>query len=345
MSFNILRIQKIKGSFITGIQIHNQREKELQNKEIDKSRTTNNYDIHNAQSVNYNDKFKKILADNNIKKVRSTAVKSVDILTTSDTDFFKNLSKNKQELYFQVTYDFISKQYSEKNIIASVVHLDEKTPHMHTTIVPITKDGRLSARDLFNPNTLRILQTEYHSALQRAGFDMERGIKSNRKHIDIHEFKKETLKTSIKKMIDVEQQKIPFFEKKETCLNDFKADFKIKDMLITRSLKIDSDSLKMLHHELNSTKSSNEYYKNLSQYQTNKLSNVEIELYAKKQEINFYKNKLKKYVSKVSDFHKENKITNSFERFSALQLAKEIEKKQKIQEYEMGIQEYEMEYE
>ena len=111
MSYSILRIQKIKGSFITGIQIHNQREKGLANDDIDTSKSINNYDLHNAVAVNYNDKYNEILSDAGISKVRSTAVKSVDILTTSDNEFFKGLSKEKQELYFKTSYDFLAVKY------------------------------------------------------------------------------------------------------------------------------------------------------------------------------------------------------------------------------------------
>ena len=63
---------------------------------------------------------------------------------------------------------------------------------MHTTIIPITKDNRLSARDLYNPMTLRTLQTEYNHELNGVGFDMQRGVTSDRKHIELEKFKHET---------------------------------------------------------------------------------------------------------------------------------------------------------
>jgi hypothetical protein len=44
--------------------------------------------------------------------------------------------------------------------------------------VPITADGRLSAKDVFNPKTLRTLQTEYAEAMKP--FGMERGVEHSR---------------------------------------------------------------------------------------------------------------------------------------------------------------------
>lgn len=46
-------------------------------------------------------------------------------------------------------YDFIARKYGEENIAAFVVHLDESLPHIHCTLVPITKSGKLSYREIF----------------------------------------------------------------------------------------------------------------------------------------------------------------------------------------------------
>lgn len=43
-------------------------------------------------------------------------------------------------------YRFMSDRFGEKNIAAFVVHLDETNPHIHCTVLPITKDEKLSWR-------------------------------------------------------------------------------------------------------------------------------------------------------------------------------------------------------
>lgn len=46
-------------------------------------------------------------------------------------------------------YDYITRKYGEENIAAFVVHLDESLPHIHCTLVPITKSVNRSDRDIF----------------------------------------------------------------------------------------------------------------------------------------------------------------------------------------------------
>ena len=46
-------------------------------------------------------------------------------------------------------YNFIAKKYGEDNIIAFVVHLDEKNPHVHCTVVPVNEKNKISYHDVF----------------------------------------------------------------------------------------------------------------------------------------------------------------------------------------------------
>lgn len=49
-------------------------------------------------------------------------------------------------------YNFIAKKFGEDNIIAFVVHLDEKNPHVHCTVVPVNAKNKISYRDVFGTN-------------------------------------------------------------------------------------------------------------------------------------------------------------------------------------------------
>ena len=46
-------------------------------------------------------------------------------------------------------YDFFSKRYGEDNIVSFVVHLDEKNPHVHLTLLPIDERNRFAYKRLF----------------------------------------------------------------------------------------------------------------------------------------------------------------------------------------------------
>jgi len=49
-------------------------------------------------------------------------------------------------------YKFIAKKYGEDNIIAFVVHLDEKNPHVHCTVVPVNEKNKISYNQIFGGN-------------------------------------------------------------------------------------------------------------------------------------------------------------------------------------------------
>ena len=77
-------------------------------------------------------------------------------------------------------YDFCSREFGEENIVSFFVHLDELNPHAHAVIVPITKDGRLSAKDMFGGNDMnqaRLRMRELHSRLAEVNekYGLERG--------------------------------------------------------------------------------------------------------------------------------------------------------------------------
>ncbi|MGB3653310.1 MAG: MobV family relaxase, partial [Rivularia sp. (in: cyanobacteria)] len=77
-------------------------------------------------------------------------------------------------------YRFVTKEFGQENIVRFAMHADEKTPHIHATVVPLTADGRLSAKEyLFgHKEKLRGFQDRYAKAMQ--GFGLERGLAGRR---------------------------------------------------------------------------------------------------------------------------------------------------------------------
>ena len=52
------------------------------------------------------------------------------------------------QAFFQRAADFLIGRVGRENIVSAVVHMDEKTPHLHLTFVPLTKDNRCVQRRL-----------------------------------------------------------------------------------------------------------------------------------------------------------------------------------------------------
>lgn len=181
---------------MTGIQIHDQREKDgvsHTNEDIDWTKTRENVALLEQQ-----DKFRTVvsnrIAELELKrKPRSDATVMCQCLVTSDNAFFEKMSRQEQTEYFKQSLDFIKERYGEKNLVSAIIHYDERTPHMHVNFVPVTEDGRLSAKDLFSPKSLRVLQNDYNRFVRENGYDLQRGeIDSKTKHLEVEEYKIET---------------------------------------------------------------------------------------------------------------------------------------------------------
>lgn len=200
MSHSILRIKRIKSfSDTTGIQKHVQRETEnYTNKDIEREHSHLNYDFINSTQVDYNEKVKDRIESGYAgkRKVRSDAIRLVDGIITSDSAFFDKMDHLETEYFFEHTLDFIKEEFGEENVMYATVHLDEKTPHMHFGFVPLTEDGRLSAKEVIgNKKNMSELQNKFNDFVNEKGYDMLRGesaLISERKHLNVEEYKDKT---------------------------------------------------------------------------------------------------------------------------------------------------------
>ena len=191
MSYCAVHMMKMKASALGGIQSHNQREHESRkNKDINYELSKNNYDTVNQKAINYGKVVKDRIAELNLKKaVRKDAVVYCSFIVSSDREFFENLNREEQELFFETATEFFKNRYGAENVINGSVHLDETTPHMHLGVVPVTSDGRLSAKEIFTPLELKQLQTDFAEKVGKP-FDLERGKEgSNAAHLDELAFK------------------------------------------------------------------------------------------------------------------------------------------------------------
>jgi len=200
MSYSILRVARVKGSSNTkGIQRHNQRENEnYNNKDINHEETYRNYDLINAQNIDYQQIIDETIDSNYTgnRKIRSDAIRHVDGLITSDKEFFEDMDDLELESFFKDSLEFLENEYGKKNMLYATVHLDERVPHMHFGFVPLTEDGRLSAKErLGNKKALTDLQDRFNAHMNSRGYDMERGTSrqvTEREHRQMDQYKKDT---------------------------------------------------------------------------------------------------------------------------------------------------------
>ena len=133
-----------------------------------------------------------------------------ELLFTATNRFFKNMSNEDLMKWANTCMEFVYEDlgYTKEQVLHAILHVDEKTPHIHCVVVPLVKklDKRsnterytISKKQYIKDNIhLSQLQDKYHQRLTEKGFDLERGIKgSDNVNINIKELKKITRKLNI----------------------------------------------------------------------------------------------------------------------------------------------------
>ena len=191
--YAILRFAKYKGPEIGHIESHNERTKEkyASNPDIDTSRSHLNFHLVSPERKSRAEAEKQIAEAG--CRTRSDSVRVVEALVTASPEFFKGKKKAEVRAYFNEALDFMQKHQSKDTIISAVVHMDEKTPHMHLCFVPLTEDKRLSAKEIVgNKKKLTWWQDEFWKHMVGKYPDLERGesaSETGRTHIPPRLFK------------------------------------------------------------------------------------------------------------------------------------------------------------
>ena len=191
--YAILRFAKYKGPEIAHIESHNERTKEkyASNPDIDTTRSQYNFHLVTPERK-YRAESEKQIAEAGCR-TRSDSVRVVEALVTASPEFFKGKKRSEVKAYFTEALDFIQKHQSKDTIISAVVHMDEKTSHMHLCFVPLTEDKRLSAKEIVgNKKKLTWWQDEFWKHMVKKYPDLERGesaSETGRTHIPPRLFK------------------------------------------------------------------------------------------------------------------------------------------------------------
>lgn len=288
-NFGIIRMQKFQMADVVGIQKHNQRQgKSKSNIDIDYEKTNENYDLINNKNLKYESEIKEQISERVKRKTRANSVVLSEFMITASPEFMNSLSADEQKKYFEQSLDFLEKRYGKENIMYGVVHHDEKTPHMHVGIIPITKDERLSAKDIFNRVELQSLQSDFPMFMQEKGFDIERGKPSDKKHLPTQKYKEK---------MDLEKEITLLEEQKEKISDDIKRIEEPKELVN----QVDASVKKTLFGD-NVTLSRKDY---------EKLKGAALSVVKEKYDLEQVKNNLAASDQRVGNLEKENKKLKS----------------------------------
>lgn len=183
MSFAIMRCKKLKSVACVAASLsHCFRDRETTN--ADSSKTVLNAHYRAESASEGMQKLMSLLP----QKRRKDAVLAVEYLMTASPDWWKNASSEQQDVFFKNSYAWLAKKYGADRIVVASVHRDETSPHLSAFVVPLTRDGRLSAKEFIGDRAqMSIDQTTYAEAVKELG--LERGVKGSRaKHQTVKAF-------------------------------------------------------------------------------------------------------------------------------------------------------------
>lgn len=282
MSKFVCNVAKFKGGQLYGMDLHIQRKTDNHsNKDIDLSRTNLNYELVNGfQNEHYFSAVKKRIEQGYLgqKSLRKDATLACGVLISSDKKFFDGLTEEQERDFFKIAYEHLCEVYGKENIISAKVHKDETTPHLHAIVVPLTKDGRLTAKELFDRKALTDLHSDIPKKLKQRGFNIERGEKNaNVKRMETDEFKRlrDQNKMAIKIVPD---DVIPKTEKSGLFAKKTETYEQVAQRLEQKYIKPLTDEITDLRTELAVNQAKDERIKNANAFHKNREDEF-VELY------------------------------------------------------------------
>ena len=204
--YEFFHFEKYKRPAVSKIESHHERTKEkyASNPDIDPTRKDLNYHL-----IEPADRYNAIISQQ-VKesgcRTRKDSVWMLEAFFTASPEFFKGKKKREIREFFEECIKFLEKHQSRETFISAVVHMDEKTPHMHLSFVPLTEDKRLAAKDITgNKKKLVWWQDEFWQHMVRKYPELERGksaSETHRKHIPPRLFKQMTRLTKQKEKLE-----------------------------------------------------------------------------------------------------------------------------------------------
>jgi hypothetical protein len=169
------------------------------------------------------------------RKISHNQVRAIRIMLSGSPEEMKRIEEIGQlDDWCRDNVDWLRKTFGTENLVSAVLHLDEKTPHIHATVVPIVtgerrkakaeKDNdkkkykkkpvnsaRLCADDVMARDKLKEYQDSYAEAMNKYG--LQRGIEgSEARHVSTQQFyrnlhlQNETLKEDIEDLTEQKQK-------------------------------------------------------------------------------------------------------------------------------------------
>ena len=220
--YAILRFQKYKGPTVSRIEAHNERTKEVYASNPDIRTDLSKYNFHMVTPQGRYRAMSVRMIQEAGCRVRKDSVTVVEALITASPEFFSGKKPSEIKAFFDYAMEFMSTKQNPETFLSAVVHMDEKTPHMHLCFVPLTKDKRLTAKEVIgNKKKLTQWQDDFWKYMVKKYPDFERGesaSETGRTHIPPRLFKQAAHLTHQKeKLVQLLSELTPLNAKKKAA--------------------------------------------------------------------------------------------------------------------------------
>lgn len=206
MSYTVLHLEKAKGND-SAMSAHIERTIHPKNADASRSHLNKELIIYPESVKNRTSAIQYRLDNAHLKrKIGTNQVRAIRVLLSGTHEVMKTIEENKQlNNWCNDNLNWIKETFGEENLVSAVLHMDEKTPHIHATIVPIVtgerrkandsqtykkknlNSNRLCADDIMARNKLKHYQNTYATVMAKYG--LRRGIEgSEAKHISTAEY-------------------------------------------------------------------------------------------------------------------------------------------------------------
>ncbi len=211
MSYIVLHLEKAKGND-SAMSAHIERATHPKNADISKTHLNKELIVYPKGIKNRTSAIQCRLDNALLKrKIGTNQVRAIRVLLSGTHEAMKTIEENKQlNNWCNDNLNWLKETFGEENLVSAVLHMDEKTPHIHATIVPIVtgerrkvknkteiviekykkknpNSNRLCADDVMARNQLKHYQNTYAMAMAKYG--LKRGIEgSEAKHISTAEY-------------------------------------------------------------------------------------------------------------------------------------------------------------
>ena len=169
------------------------------------------------------------------RKVGTNQVRAIRVLLTGSNRDMKQIEADgRLDDWCNDSLQWLRETYGEQNLVSAVLHMDEKTPHIHATVIPIVtgerrkagqeeqngkkkyrkknpQDVRLCADDVMARHRLKHYQDTYAQAMNKYG--LQRGVDGSlARHISTMQYYKQlveqqdSLQENIENLLGLEEE-------------------------------------------------------------------------------------------------------------------------------------------